>query len=405
MKWWDNQLRNAVAILETYNGQEPFHLHLRRAFKQLRAGSKDRRTLRAMCYAYLRLARLLKGADLSEAIVAAWAIIEANWSDQLLYLLDNENNKNLKEQQEKSPWERLLWYAKANRKEVESIFPEARKVSSEVDRDSILKAILEPRDVFIWCKGGSRDKIGKRLAKHGIEHTQINELGDAFKLGAGVDLDKALGPDIANVEVQDISSQLALAAVQIEDDATVWDCCAGSGGKSMHLADRIDGPVWLVSDRRESILPNLKKRMRSVTRYFASAAIDVLTNEEDYLVFNKRDDQIHEIGKGEVDCLIVDVPCTGSGTWARNPEFLKAFESKKIADYSKVQQGIVQSAIKFLKKGGKLIYMTCSVYARENENVIEALLAKNPKLTISKQGYYGENHKGDILYKCELILS
>ena len=119
-----------------------------------------------------------------------------------------------------------------------------------------------------------------------------------------------------------------------------------------------------VSDVRESILSNLKKRFEkagikkyhSFTRDISSSA---LTNR-----------QI------QFDLIIVDAPCTGSGTWGRTPEQLYYFDKKKIDDYATKQKQIVSNVIPHLKPGGHLLYITCSVFKKENEEVVDFIKEK-----------------------------
>jgi 16S rRNA (cytosine967-C5)-methyltransferase len=119
----------------------------------------------------------------------------------------------------------------------------------------------------------------------------------------------------------------------------------------------IDPKIKLtVSDTRESILANLKKR-------FASAGIK---NYESFVADLANKSAIRNL-KSEI--IIADVPCSGSGTWSRTPEQLYFFQEKKIEEYSALQKRIVSNAITQLQPGGSFVYITCSVFKKENEEV------------------------------------
>ena len=107
-----------------------------------------------------------------------------------------------------------------------------------------------------------------------------------------------------------------------------------------------------------------------------------------------------------IDGIIVDAPCTGSGTWARTPERIVQVDENNVQFFADLQFAITDNAIQFLKKGKDLLYITCSAFALENEKVIERLQAKH-KLAVKEMKYiegYGE--KSDTMFvallSCEL---
>jgi 16S rRNA (cytosine967-C5)-methyltransferase len=98
------------------------------------------------------------------------------------------------------------------------------------------------------------------------------------------------------------------------------------------------------------------------------------------------------------DIVICDAPCTGSGTWGRTPEHLYFFEEKKIAYYSGLQMNILKNVIPYLKNGGKLLYITCSVFKKENEDVISFLI-ENSTLKVEKMEILkGYDKKADTMF-------
>jgi 16S rRNA (cytosine967-C5)-methyltransferase len=403
LKWWSSQLGNIRKILKAYKGDEAFHMYIKAPLKQLRAGSKDRRVIRDYSFNYLRLSRLFADEDLEMAIITANALLQETWTKQLLFYIEQlPDSDSIKELEKQQPLDRIKSYCVSKNIELESLFPATEMLSDQIEKQDFLMSLTEPKPLFVWCKKDSFQKITTKLSKAKVDFETIEGLDDAIKLPSGVNLDQVLGLDQTLVEVQDISSQLALVNLDIEHDSVVWDCCAGSGGKSMHLASRVKGPIWLLSDKREKILHNLRKRIKSVTKYFAIANHDILSGNQELVVFKSRDEHTEEIKKGSVDWIIADVPCTGSGTWARNPEHLAFFAKRKIAAYAMVQVAIINSAWNFLRSDGKLVYMTCSVYKRENEDVIENFLSSNPGAHLESMQYFGQNEGGDILFQAVL---
>ena len=120
----------------------------------------------------------------------------------------------------------------------------------------------------------------------------------------------------------------------------------------------IDPKIKLtVSDTRESILANLKKRFANAgIKNYKSFIVDLFQNKS-------------EIQNLKSEIIIADVPCSGSGTWSRTPEQLYFFQERKIEEYSALQKRIVSNAIAQLQPGGSFIYITCSVFKKENEEV------------------------------------
>jgi 16S rRNA (cytosine967-C5)-methyltransferase len=140
-----------------------------------------------------------------------------------------------------------------------------------------------------------------------------------------------------------------------------------------------------VSDVRESILINLKKRFNEagITKY--KSFIADLT-------------QSSKLTTNSFHLIIADVPCTGSGTWSRNPEQLYYFEQKKIEEYSILQKKIVSNVIKHLQPGGYLLYITCSVFIKENEEVVD-FIEQNFHLDVIKMEVLrGYDMKADTMF-------
>jgi 16S rRNA (cytosine967-C5)-methyltransferase len=167
----------------------------------------------------------------------------------------------------------------------------------------------------------------------------------------------------------------------------VWDCCAASGGKSILAFDSLKNIRLTVSDTRKNILENLKKR-------FAKAGIKNYRSFVSDLSISFPQQSISE----KHDLIIADVPCSGSGTWARTPEQLCFFTEEKIDDYAILQQKIVSNATRVLNENGYLLYITCSVFKKENEDNID-FIQENLNLQLIKSEYLqGDQMEADTLF-------
>jgi 16S rRNA (cytosine967-C5)-methyltransferase len=165
----------------------------------------------------------------------------------------------------------------------------------------------------------------------------------------------------------------------------VWDACAASGGKSILAFDIFKKIDLTVSDVRQSILFNLEKR-------FATAGI------KNYHSFLSDLSSSAHLRNAAFDLIITDVPCSGSGTWSRTPEQLYYFEPHQIDRYSALQKKIVDNAIPYLKPGGFLLYCTCSVFKKENEEVVEYIQQQHSLQLIQSALMTGYTMKADTLF-------
>jgi 16S rRNA (cytosine967-C5)-methyltransferase len=198
------------------------------------------------------------------------------------------------------------------------------------------------------------------------------------------------------VVVQDYSSQrvselLFLAGAHIKFPVKVWDCCAASGGKSILAKDILKDIELTVSDLRESILINLKKRfadagIRHYKSFVANLSEPVATLEPE-----------------NFQLIIADVPCSGSGTWGRTPEHLCYFDGKAIDNYCSLQRKIVGNIIPFLQEKGYLLYITCSVFKKENEAIVKWVQEEHRLDLVKMEVLKGYTLKADTLFAALLV--
>ena len=151
------------------------------------------------------------------------------------------------------------------------------------------------------------------------------------------------------------------------------------------LSDLIPGVHLAVSDKRENILFNLRKRFeRAGIKKYKSFVADLIKNGN--------------FRKGNFDLILADVPCTGSGAWSRTPEQLHFFDEKKIDEYASLQKKIVSNVIPHLKHESFFIYITCSVFRKENEEAAEFIKEHFNLKLIKMELLNGYEMKADSMF-------
>jgi len=170
-------------------------------------------------------------------------------------------------------------------------------------------------------------------------------------------------------EVMDEGSQLAGLAVQAKPGELIWDVCAGGGGKALLMAGMMQNKGRIIAtDIRMYKLKDLKKRA-SRAGIFNIFPADL-----------NRMDEIKSV-RGGFDKILVDAPCSGTGTLRRNPDAKWKLSPETLEFHHRDQVAIVESALPRLKPGGTLFYVTCSLDPLENEDSLKEILAKHPELT------------------------
>ena len=172
------------------------------------------------------------------------------------------------------------------------------------------------------------------------------------------------------IEVQDTGSQLACLAVAAQPGETVIDLCAGGGGKTLALAAAMDNLGRLIaSDTDRNRLSRLAPRAER-----AGA-----TNIETRLLDPKREFEALADLAGQADAVLVDAPCSGTGTWRRNPEARWRLDEDELARLTVLQSDILDLAARLVKPVGRLVYVTCSLLDEEGAGQFDAFLARHDR--------------------------
>ncbi|MEO8484925.1 MAG: RsmB/NOP family class I SAM-dependent RNA methyltransferase [Betaproteobacteria bacterium] len=170
------------------------------------------------------------------------------------------------------------------------------------------------------------------------------------------------------IEVQDEGSQLVAILVAPRRGEMVVDFCAGAGGKTLALGALMHSQGRLYAyDTVAKRLANLKPRL----------ARSGLSNVHPQAIAHERDAKVKRLA-GKVDRVLVDAPCTGTGTLRRNPDLKWRQQPVDVAELAAKQRAILASAASLAKPGGRVVYATCSVLPEENEAIVDAFLAAHP---------------------------
>ncbi|MDP3263301.1 MAG: RsmB/NOP family class I SAM-dependent RNA methyltransferase [Tabrizicola sp.] len=190
---------------------------------------------------------------------------------------------------------------------------------------------------------------------HPLAKTALEVTGNARKVQTSESFLTGL------VELQDASSQAVVEALPLRDGMRVLDQCAGGGGKTLAMAGQARIKVWAhdANPRRMADLPERARR--------AGVAVSLTEAPETLAPF---------------DLVLVDAPCSGSGSWRRDPEGKWALTEARLAEVVAVQAEILARAARMVGPGGTLAYATCSLLAQENEGQVNAFLAAHPGWTL-----------------------
>ena len=347
-------------------------------------GSSDRRWASRYIYSFFRLGQALRKEDKNLRLAIADFLCNQTTSMVIEAYLPA-----LKESVDLSVADKLkLVYTHYPAFELSDVFSFHEALSDGVEKQVFFESFFTQPDLFIRAANGKQDNIADILEKEGIA---VEKIGDhTIAVPNGTKLDKVLTPEQL-YQVQDLSSQQTGAFFQPQPWDKWWDCCAASGGKSLLLYDLEAKVELLVSDLRENSLNNLDERFRTAgLKKYQKKVLDLLQNN---------DQDLHHY---EFDGIILDAPCSGSGTWGRTPEMLFYFEQHKISYFSKLQRSIAANVVKYLKEGKPLIYITCSVFKEENEEVIDYLLENLPLKLEKMELIKGYHHKADTMFVARL---
>jgi 16S rRNA (cytosine967-C5)-methyltransferase len=226
-----------------------------------------------------------------------------------------------------------------------------------------------PLDLRVNTGKATREQVQANLLAAGIEAEIISWLPNALRVRGKPALDKTASFQAGEFEVQDAGSQWLAHVVGPKRGQTVVDFCAGAGGKTLALADmmRNSGQIYAL-DISAARLNRMRPRL----------ARSGATNVQPMLLDSENDPKLKRFNK-KADCVLVDSPCSGSGTWRRNPDLKWRQQPAGLPSLQEQQLSILTAASMMVRPGGKLIYSTCSLFSVENRVIAKRFLETQAK--------------------------
>lgn len=342
------RVQAAIEILDTViaaarDDGPPADVVVGNYFKTRRyAGSTDRRAVRELVYRAIR-----RSGDRPDSGRAAMLGLE----DAAALFGDGGHGPGVIAEGETAAGERLI--------------PEwiERELSPLVTPDE-WPALLEraPLDVRVHTASSICDAL---LAEFpGAERTRLSPWG--IRLPADSQIESHAAFRDGQIEVQDEGSQLIALACGATDASNIIDLCAGAGGKSLALAAAAPGADIIACDNNRGRLSKLAPR----------AARAKATIETRLLDGGREAEQLEDL-EGQADIVLVDAPCSGSGTWRRNPEGRWRLSPDSLDKVVALQAHLLDLAVPLVKPGGTLVYAVCSILAREGAGQIADFLGRH----------------------------
>ena len=239
--------------------------------------------------------------------------------------------------------------------------------------DLEMAAIDEPAplDLRINALKATRERAVAALAEEGIEAapTALSPWGLRIAGRRAVTTGAAFQTGL--VEIQDEGSQLVAALVGARPQMRVADWCAGAGGKTLALAMAMGNQGHIVACDVHD------KRLEGAVRRLRRAGVH---NVERHLIV--AGDKWTKRRAGSFDRVLVDAPCTGTGTWRRNPDARGRLRPVDLAELLPKQAMILDEACRLVRAGGWLVFATCSLLLEENEAQVESFLTRHPEFSV-----------------------
>lgn len=227
-------------------------------------------------------------------------------------------------------------------------------------------------DLRVNTLKATREKTLKALDRSGVQAARIAPNGIRIRAGEGPsrlpNVTAELSFQKGWFEVQDEGSQIVAALVDPKDGDQVLDFCAGGGGKTLALAAAMHnkGQVHAYDSDRKRLAPIIERLKRAGTHNV----------------------QVHDNAKalvpmlGKIDKVLVDAPCTGTGTWRRRPDTKWRLTQRNLDERISQQQAVLADASAYVRPGGELLYVTCSVLPEENDRQVDAFCEAYPEFEI-----------------------
>ena len=326
-------------------------------------GSKDKKVISGVFFFYLRHNLALEGLSTEEIFFLA-------------YLKENDVNESVNKIFKNDEFNSYI-YEKVNQDQILSnfskyndadFFPDIFLANIDIAEErinSLAKALNQEATTDLRIIS-DRDLIEEELKSNEIPY-EYNILKDCIKLGKNINFNTYMSYKNGCFEIQDEGSQLISILLDPKPDEDILDYCSGGGGKTIHIAELANDQAFI--DATDINIKRLKETERRVGLHRLSSV----------LVLNIEDVDSDE---KQYDKVLIDAPCSGSGTVRRSPEIRYTITNELIDRYTKLQLDIIAKCYDKISVGGELIYSTCSLFRNENDRVISNTLTQFPDLEL-----------------------
>jgi len=228
-------------------------------------------------------------------------------------------------------------------------------------------------DLRINALKSKLERVKKDFKKFDIQSVDL--LPNSLRIEAGESFDRVPNVTASEAykkgwfEVQDLGSQIVAALIGAKPGEQILDYCAGAGGKTLSIAAQMQnkGQIFAHDSDKHRLAPIYDRLKRNGVRN-----VQTIAPEEEKL------EKLHN----KMDRVVVDAPCTGTGTWRRRPDTKWRLNEDQLNDRVKQQAEILREAAKFVRVGGQLTYITCSILPQENSEQIAAFIKDNPSFSV-----------------------
>jgi 16S rRNA (cytosine967-C5)-methyltransferase len=226
-----------------------------------------------------------------------------------------------------------------------------------------------PLDLRVNTLLATHDQVLAAFPEHEARPTRLAPFGLRFEAGDGPDRQVAATSEVSFArgwfEIQDEGSQLVAGLAAVEPGDQVLDYCAGGGGKTLAFAAAMNnnGHIYAYDADRRRLAPMVERIRRA-----GAEIVDIRERAADLSGL-----------EGRIDRVLIDAPCTGTGTWRRRPDAKWRISKKNISDRIADQDKVLDAASVYVRPGGELAYVTCSMLPEENVDRATAFIARHPE--------------------------
>lgn len=340
-------------------------------------GSKDRRFIEELFFNMIKNLRLytwqISGVDNPQAqelssdllTVHAFKRTFPKLCPSVIFRIDDAISKYFSEYEYKNiyPKELNIKYSIPD-----VLWDHIKDVYSKEQLELTLQALLKSPGVHLRTNTLKANTLKLMEKLEGIPHLLGSLSPDALRLDKYYNLSQNNSYKKGWFDLQDESSQLVGLVCNPKEEDTVIDICAGAGGKTMHIAAlQKDSGNLIATDK----YPNRLKELVIRAKRLGFRNIKLIPLEK-----------IKKIYKEKADILLIDAPCSGTGVYGRHPDRKWELTEERLTSYIKEQANILNSNSNLVKKGGYLVYATCSIIPEENNLQVKSFLATHPQFEL-----------------------